>query len=563
MRTNRRILLLAVLSIFSLLLSSVVFAKTSAQATTQTSTKATAKRPNIIFLLADDMRWDHMGFLGKFDVQTPKLDALAKKGVIFSKYYNTTAICMASRAQLMSGLYEFSTGTNFTHGDMAYSTWNDSYPATLKAQGYYTGFAGKFGFNVNKADGSKGKKETVRPTFDWWAGWMGQGSYEISENGDAEAWHDNHASKKEHTTFALGQLGQDFVQEAVATGKPFNLSISFKAPHTPYIGDPRYKNVYKGQVFDKPKNYGVDPNAPKQALSGRPSVKGVKLLKNYDKVMAEINTMIYGMDVAIGMILDEVKRQGVSDNTIIIFTSDNGHFDGSKGFGGKLYAYEEGSKATTIIYDPRRVSGEYETFSALTGNIDIAPTILDYAGIKAPKSMQGKSMLPLITGKVETTHDSLMLINAWGVPSAQSLAVVTPEAKYIHWFYGGMNGFERSEELFNLTKDPLEQNNLVNNPEAKALLNDMRIKYDNWLAYWQAHGVSDRGYPKYTKLGDRHIPFESNSPQDIASMYEDEKKGKAKKSKKDKQAKKAKKEQKAKQKQAKQNQAKAKQDQAK
>ncbi|MCP4509263.1 MAG: sulfatase-like hydrolase/transferase, partial [Fuerstiella sp.] len=184
-------------------------------------------RPNIVFLLADDLRFDSMGFLQKFDLQTPHLDRLAQRGVRFTRSYNTTAICMASRAQIMTGRYEFSTGCNFDHGNLSWDLWQQSYPVRLKQAGYFVGFAGKFGFHVNREDGGKGKADTVQPAFDWWGGWMGQGSYEISENNEARAWFDSRGRQQEHTTYALGMMGRDFIRKASHSGKPFCLSISF------------------------------------------------------------------------------------------------------------------------------------------------------------------------------------------------------------------------------------------------------------------------------------------------------------------------------------------------
>ena len=482
-------------------------------------------RPNIVFLLADDLRWDSMGHLNDFGLQTPNLDTIAAQGVRFSNSYNTTAICQASRANYMTGLYEFSTGTNFAHGGMAYDIWEQSYPHRLKEAGYFTGFAGKFGFYVMEPDGKKGSAETVKSSFDWWAGWMDQGKYEITDNPDATEWFRKYGDKEEHTTYALGLLGQDFIRAAVESGKPFNLSVSFKAPHGPYTLDDRYKGVYADQHFGKPENYGVDENAPKQALSGRPAKKGESWLKDYDREMYNYHTLVLGLDAAVGMIVEELERQGVADNTVIVFAADNGFFNGSKGFGGKLYAYEEASLSPTIVYDPRRKPGPrddgYETSEALSGNIDIAPTILDYAGVRPGPGTQGKSLVPVLSGDTSSLHDSVLLVQVWGTASAQSLAVVTEQYKYVYWFYGGIDGFESTEELFDLQRDPYEQVNLVGDESLQPVLDDMRRRYDEWLGIWEQQGVDRHGYPKYVRLARRDLPFEDNDPQEIADMFKD------------------------------------------
>ncbi|MBK3517522.1 sulfatase-like hydrolase/transferase [Carboxylicivirga marina] len=498
------------------------------------------KKPNIIFLLADDLIYNSLGYLGDNDFKTPNLDKLAKQGITFTKSYNTTAICMASRAQYMTGLYEFSTGCNFTHGNLNYETWEQSYPHLLKRNGYTTGFAGKFGFHVDEANGKKGSSATVKPSFDWWCGWMGQGSYEMLKNKEAVEYQKTHEGEEEHTTYALGKMGAEFVSTHAKTDKPFCLSISFKAPHTPYAIDPRYEQLYAETEFNKPGNFGEGDQLSKNAQSGRPFSKGKTWMKDFQGTMSKYHTMVHGMDVAIGMIVSELEKQDIADNTIIIFTSDNGHFNGSKSLGGKLYAYEEGSRAPLIVYNPMLPKNKrIQTIDALSGNIDLAPTILDLAKVDIPEHYQGKSLVPVIEGKKKDIHESLMLINVWGIRSSQSLGIVTKDWKYIYWMYGA-EGFKTTEELFDLNNDALEQNNLINNKSAQATLLEIQNIYDAWLNTWSNKMVNGNGYPKYVKLGDRNISFESHPWDMVKSMYPDQDKVKNKAAKKNKKQKKPK-----------------------
>ena len=476
-------------------------------------------QPNIIFLLADDMRFDSAGFMGNPDVQTPNLDRLADKGVVFERSYDTTAICMASRAQIMTGKLEFSTGCNFEHGHMAMPIWQKSYPVVLRENGYFTGFAGKFGFDVEPQGKTKGAN-LVRPAFDWWSGWMGQGSYEVSKNKDATAWHEDHPGEKEHTTRALGILGQDFIREAKASGKPFCLSISFKAPHTPYDADPRYDEVYENTSFTKPENYGPEAaeHLPEHPFAGRAPSKGKAWVKDFDNTSRQYNQMIYGLDQAVGMMLDELEKEGLAGNTVVVFTSDNGYFCGSKGFGDKIYAYEEASRAPFILYDPRHpTAGQNLHISELTGNIDMAPTILDLAGLPAPEGMQGKSVLPMLGTPNHVNHETLPLINVWGARPTHSLAVVSKDWKYINWFYGA-DGYVPTEELYSMKNDRLENKNLAANPEQKAVLDDLRKKYDVWLKVWAKEGVENNGYKKYIKLADRTFDWSTADRDLLDSM---------------------------------------------
>ena len=185
------------------------------------------KRPNIIFLLADDQCTYSVGCYGNKDVKTPQMDRLGNDGVIFDNHYNTTAICMASRANIMTGKYEYKTGCNFMHGDMKPDVWNDSYPVLLRKSGYLTAFAGKFGFKVEG-------KGLCEEDFDQWGGGPGQTHFETAKNKSMA----KYADKYPHSTLSYGAFGQDVIKKAVKEDKPFCLSISFKAPHRPVTPNP-------------------------------------------------------------------------------------------------------------------------------------------------------------------------------------------------------------------------------------------------------------------------------------------------------------------------------------
>ena len=153
----------------------------------------------------------------------------------------------------------------------------------------------------------------------------------------------------------------------------------------------------------------------------------------------------------------------------------------------------------------------------LTGNIDIAPTLLDLAGIKVPAGMQGKSILPMLGDPNHVNHKTLPLINVWGARPAHSLAVVSKEWKYINWFYGA-DGYTPTEELYSMKSDRLENRNLAGSPEKKAMLADMRRQYDAWLGIWAKEGVPGNGYKKYIKLADRNFDWSSADRDLLDSM---------------------------------------------
>lgn len=463
------------------------------------------KRPNIVFLLTDDQSFYTMGCYGAPDAQTPHLDKLAADGLVFDHHYDTTAICMASRANVMTGKYEYKNGTNFEHGDMMQSHWERSYPILLRKAGYVTAFAGKFGFLV--ADNPQAKGRLPEEDFDWWGGGPGQTHYETAKNQSMA----RYAKEYPHSTLSYGAFSRDFIEEASSGEKPFCLSISFKAAHRPTTPDPRFDDVYKGKTFTKPGNYGREysEHLSKQSKQGRQWERfhGWNYNDKYDEVMAIYHQQIYGIDVAVGMIRDALEASGVSENTVVIFTSDNGFFCGSHGYGSKVLPYEEASRVPLIMYDPRHEnSGKGYRTQSLTGNIDFAPTIFDLAGLPIPGDVDGKSLLPLYDDPQATIHESMQLINAWGSIEAQSLGVITEDWKYIYWPFGG-DGFEPTEELFHVSQDRLELVNRAVANQSPEVLSQMRRIYDSAVDSWKSDAVPYNNYSGYGDYYDRKRPW--------------------------------------------------------
>ncbi|MFC5050430.1 sulfatase [Rubritalea spongiae] len=463
------------------------------------------EKPNIIYLMADDQNFSSIGIYGNDEVQTPNMDKLGKDGMIFDKHYNTTAICMASRATAFTGMYEYKTGTNFEHGHMKPEIWAKSYPVLLREAGYLTAFAGKFGMDVYGL-GPNGKQGMPESDFDIWGGSKGQTQYKTARNPSMA----KYAKKYPHSTLSYGAFGQDVIRQAKEANKPFCLSISFKAPHKPATPDPQFDHIYKGKTFTRPANYGrehADHLSP-QSKTGRQWERFEQwgYDDDYDKVMATYYQQIYAIDVALGMIRDELEKQGVADNTVIIYTSDNGFLCGAHGYGSKVLPLEESARAPLMIYDPRSPnSGKGLRTSSLTGNIDFAPTILTLAGLEIPENMDGKSLLAVLQDPKAEIHKELAFMNLYGTTPTKHLTVITKDLKYSYWWYGDKT-MEPTEDLFHLGKDSLELTNLAKNPEAAPMLEEMRKKYDNALKHWVAN--AEEPYEKYGPLFDRSIPWQ-------------------------------------------------------
>jgi arylsulfatase A-like enzyme len=473
---------------------------------------ASEPKPNIIFLLSDDQAIGAVGCSGNQDVITPNLDKLAGEGVRFLNHYNTTSICMASRASIMTGLYEYRHGCNFDHGNLERRFFDRSYPVKLREAGYFTGFAGKIGFTLEGEEFAAFEKQ-----FDVWAGGPSQTFYETTKNkGIAK-----YAAQYPHCSRAYGAWAQDFLKTAKQNGKPFCMSISFKAPHQPPTPDPIDLKLYESKTnFTRPANWGVENgrHLAAQVHTSRAATSYREWVNDYDQTARTYYALITGVDAAVGMIREELERQGLARNTVIIFTSDNGYNRGAHGFGDKVIPYEEGSKAPLIIYDPRLPNQNAgKTSAAVTANVDMAATIFAFSGVPAPEGMNGKSLLPLLENPADGVRDWLPLFNFWGVASAQSMAVVSTEWKYIHWYYGGAKAGDKAamtptDELFHLGQDRMEMANLAGDPSHATQLTAAHAAYDAEMAALKVSVFQGHGYEPYPVLFDRTIAWADKEP---------------------------------------------------
>jgi len=457
---------------------------------------------NIVFLLTDDQASISLGCYGNAEVKTPNIDALAFEGIIFDRHYVTTAICMASRANIMTGLYEYRTGCNFTYGKLKHKNWIKTYPILLRESGYRTAFAGKFGFEI------EGQKDLPMTDFDQWGGGPGQTHYETAKNKSMA----KYAEAFPHSTLAYAAFARDFIRQSVADNKPFCLSISFKASHRPVTPDPQFDNIYDETVFKKPANFGREQGGhlAQQSKTGRqfPRFEEWGYSTKYNEVMRKYNQQIYAVDVAVGQIREELKSQGVDKNTVIIFTSDNGFMCGSHGYGSKVIPYEESTRVPLIIFDPRHpISGKHKRCDALTGNIDLAPTMLALGNVEAPANIDGVSLLPLLDNPETDVRESLSIMNCWGPDTTHSFGVVTKKWKYLYW-YSQENNMVATEELFDMASDQSELTNAAADDKNLPELNRMRELYDRHVYEIKDNAINET-YRKFNSLFDRKQPWET------------------------------------------------------
>jgi arylsulfatase A-like enzyme len=475
--------------------------------------RGVAAKPNIIVFMTDDQKTKAVGYNNP-QILTPNIDALARRGLIFDRCYATTSICMPARCSMMTGMYEFKTGVNFESGKLAQETWHSTaYPALLKDAGYIVGFGGKFGFGVSK--------DVHRADFDEWAGWGGQGSYQTGHSKNGGMKDSGYAKEHPHVTRALGAFGRDFVRKHAGDRQPFCLNIWFKAPHSPhdYI-DPIDEAKYAGVTFGPPGNWGHEGkpgsgHIPVQAKVSRQWIKGDAYYpKKFQDTVTKYNKLIAGVDDAVQMILDEVERQDADGDTVIIFTSDNGYFGGAHGMGDKVLLYEEGAKIPLVIVDPRVPSAKRgRRANSLAGNIDLAPTILQLAGVTPPAAMDGVSLVPVLQDSNASAREDLLLIQNWGWAEddfSRSLAVLHGRYKYLYWCYGDRN-IAPAEELYDLSRDPLELTNLIDQSDVSSVRSELQKRYDAHLESWKRNAVPDETWTRMGRVFDRNIPWKSKA----------------------------------------------------
>ncbi len=424
-------------------------------------------KPNIIFLLADDLRYNALGCMGNTIVETPTIDRMAQNGTLFSNAYVTTPICCVSRASIFSGQFSNRHGINDFVGDFTDSARSNNYPEVLRRNGYYTGFIGKYGVSL----------KSHSEEFDYWRGFEGQGVY----------FYKDKDGKPIHNTDLLANQALEFLNIRDKT-KPFCLSVSFKAPHVEdgnpihngYVYSPAYEDYYQNGIIPYSANsddkfYLSFPQTFRTRDDGATNEARVRwglrfsTPAKYQESVKSYYRLITGMDDAIKRIVGELKKKGLEKNTVIIFSSDNGYSLGDHGLEGKWYGQDVSLKSVTIVYDGRKLQDKHSNREMVL-NVDIAPTILDYAGVKAASGMQGKSLIPLVEGKLmdwrkEFYYNHLMDTRKSKVYIPKSEGIVGLTYKYDRYFKGDDPDDFFYEELFNPKTDPLEIYNLANNPE--------------------------------------------------------------------------------------------------
>ena len=422
-------------------------------------------KPNIIFILTDDQRFDALGYAGNKYANTPEMDKLARQGSYFKKALVTTPICAASRASILSGMQERSHRYTFQTGNIKQEYMENTYPKVLKNAGYYTGFYGKFGVKYDQNE----------QLFNEYEDYDRNGKYT-----DKRGYFFKTLGKDTvHLTRYTGQKGIDFIEKA-PTDKPFCLSLSFSAPHAHDNAPDQY--FYDEQTAHLLENVSIDPPNLREDKYFNAQPEGVKAgfsrlrwtwrfdnPAKYQQMVKGYFRMIAGIDLEIAKIRAELKKKGLDKNTVIIVMGDNGYFLGERQLADKWMMYDNSVRVPLIIYDPR--TPKHQDVNEMALNIDIPATILDVAGLNQPKNYHGKSLLPIVSGKRKTMNrDTVLIEHLWefvSIPPSEGIR--TNDWKYFRYVND-----KSWEELYDLKNDPQEINNLVKNDKYSIVLNKLR-----------------------------------------------------------------------------------------
>ena len=422
------------------------------------------QKPNIIFILTDDQRWDALGFSGNEIILTPEMDLLAAQGVYFSHAIVTTPICAASRASIFTGLYERTHGYTFNQGPLQEKFWQISYPKLFQKNGYYTGFYGKFGVTYPGAEDDFDQAEIYGRNNQFYD----RRGYFYKKIGEDTV----------HLTRYTGQQALDFISE-VPQNQPFCLSVSFSAPHAHDPAEEQYfwqsdlDHLYPGQipapVMEDEQYFEQLPGPVKAGLNRQRWYWRFDTPEKYQHSVKGYYRMITGIDREIGKIRNMLQQKGMADNTVIILMGDNGYYLGERQLAGKWLMHDNSIRVPLIIYDPRHAKNH--TVDDLVLNIDVPFTMLSLAAIEVPKAYQGISLLPYLdVGKHEAKRNQVLVEHLWDFDKIPTSEGIRSE----RWKYFRYRLIDAPEELYDLQNDPLETNNLAFDPKYESVLNDLK-----------------------------------------------------------------------------------------
>ena len=412
-----------------------------------------ARPRNVVFILSDDHRYDAMGFLDHPFLETPHMDSIARSGVHLKNAFVTTSLCSPSRASILTGLY--TSKHRVIDNNRQVPSGTIFFPRYLQQVGYETAFVGKW----HMGRGSDGP----RPGFDYWVSFRGQGSYLPAPDGLNV--NGMRVPRKGYITDELTDYAVNWLKSRPAD-KPFFLYLSHKAVHANFTPAERHRGRYSdveirppASQADTSENYRGKPRWLKDQ---RNSWHGVEFpyhsdlnIEQYYKQYCET---LLAVDESIGRVLDTLRQMGILDSTLVIYMGDNGFMFGEHGLIDKRVAYETSIRVPMLMQCPQLFQGR-TVIDEVVANIDVAPTILEAAGVRTPGYMDGQSFLGLGQGKDVNWRNSLLYVYYWekNFPHSPTVFALRGDRyKYITYY-----GLWDTDELYDIQADPGETTNLI------------------------------------------------------------------------------------------------------
>jgi len=442
------------------------------------------KKPNIIFIMSDDHASHAMSCYGSKINETPNIDRIANEGMKLNNTFCTNSICGPSRATILTGKYSHINGVETL--DDKFDNTQMTFPKLLQKNGYKTAMIGKWHLGQGKENEPTG--------FDYWNVLPGQGDYvnpEMIEMGEKK-------KIQGYVTDLITDFSIDWMDEMKNNDEPFLLMCHHKAPHRPWVPDEKHADMYKDIEIPYPETFDDDysnrasaaENAemridedlvfgwdlkdlpPREISMDKKKTKKWK----YQQYIKDYLGCIASIDDNVGRILDYLDEEGLTENTIIVYTSDQGFFLGDHGWFDKRFFYEESLRMPFIVRYPKEIE-QNSVNNNIILNTDFAPTFLDYAGIDIPDEIQGDSFRKFLSEESLDNWREVMYYHYSMFPSTHNVyphyGVRTDRYKLIYYYDSGDNG---EWELFDLETDPNEMKNQYNNPEYQEIITELKKK---------------------------------------------------------------------------------------
>ncbi len=481
------------------------------------------KRPNILYIMSDDHAAHAISAYGSRLAKvasTPNIDRLAKEGILFENCFCTNSICVPSRATILTGQYSQTNGALDLGGGLEPD--RQYLPRLLKQAGYETAMIGKWHLKHEPA------------AFDYYCVLPGQGSYfnpVLRESGGQ--WPDNEkrfaAYDSLHSSDVITDLSLKWLKDQ-DTSKPFFLMHHFKAPHDNFENAERYDWLFNDLDIPEPESLWNGGDHGSKATEGMGTSIGKRNTRRnmgmhmfvdqslpdeqykriaYQRYLKKYLRCVRGVDDNVGRLFEYLDKSGLMDNTVIIYTSDQGMMLGEHDFIDKRWMYEESMRMPFLVRYPKLIEPGTRT-DEIVNNTDFAPTILALAGLETPGYMQGRSFVPLLQGRTPSDWPMSTYYRYWmhmaHHDNPAHFGVRTKEYKLI-FFYGqnykegGPKPTQPGWELYDMENDPHEMNNLYGDPKYTDVVSALKAEL---LRLRQKYNETDEKYPHIQKVIDQY-----------------------------------------------------------